>query len=160
MQGSINISTAIADIADDLSEIPDILSAYRKYASDYDRHLSLKGKSIAEANSEQPGWVAYYDERKIEMHKVSKFVESRVDKLKGKLWTGYQKANKHAATQKDLDYQIKSDSNYYEFYKILLEVKEVYELYCSIVNSFEQRGYALKNLTELKIASMGNDVII
>lgn len=147
------------EINSELSNIPDLIDKYRKLSLEYKEHLSLNAKTIGEANKEQPAWFSYYDERRVELHKISQLVESCVARVKGKLWTTLQKNNQYNAGVKDLEHEVRSNKHYYEYYKIQLEIEELYELYCSITKSFEQRGYTLKNLTELVVHSMENDIL-
>jgi len=149
----------IETIAVELSPILSKLDRYRKMAVDYKDHLELNAKMLGEANKEQPAWYAYYDEKRVELYHMSHFTEMCVDRVKGKLWTILQKNNQYSATKADLEYEVKSNDDYFDFYKIQLEVDEVYMLYCSIVKSFEQRGYTLKNLTEIRVHSMDHDVL-
>lgn len=144
------------------SEIADIvpkLEKYRKVLEGVKENLELNAKTIGEANKEQPAWYAYYDERRIELDKFQKQVESCVSAIKGKLWTTMQKTNQYSASAKDLEHEIECNEYYRTFYKIQLEVEELYKMYYSVVKAFEQRGYVLRNLTDLRVHSIDNDIL-
>lgn len=149
----------IKTISNELEPIVSKLSNYRKLAEDYKKHLELEAKLLGEANKEQPAWFAYYDEKRVELYHFNKLTEACVEMVKGKLWTMLQKSNQYSAKTTDLEHEVKSNDDYFAFYKIQLEVEEVYKLYCSIVDSFKQRGFTLKNITEIRVNSLEHDML-
>lgn len=146
-------------VAKDLEPILQKLEKYKRDAQEYKSHLDLNAKLFGEANKEQSAYYAYYDERRVELSRLYQQTESIVDRVKAKLWVIFQKNNQYSANKTDLEYEVKANNDYHEFYKIQLEVEETYKLYLSIVKSFEQRGYVLRNLTEIRVNNLENDVL-
>lgn len=156
----INLSEDfILSIIKELEPIIQKMEKYKKDSQDYKLHLSLNAKSLGEVNKEQPAYYAYYDERRAELYYLLQLTEAIVESVKAKLWHILQKNNQYSASKTDLEYEVKNNNNYNDFLKIQLEVNEVYELYKSIVKSFEQRGYSLKNLTEIRVHGLENDIL-
>ena len=54
---------------------------------------------------------------------------------------------------------IDNEEQYLSQYEIYLEIKDVYEQYEAVCNAFQSRGYALNNITKIRVASL-EDVII
>lgn len=54
---------------------------------------------------------------------------------------------------------IEKEPEYLDAAKRLLEVEELAQIYDGIVKSFEQRGYTLRNLTDLRVNSLDDSMI-
>ena len=139
-----------------LKDIPSLLKIYEDEMDDYEEHLKIGGKPLGQANRENPGWYAYYDERRIQIRAVLKIVEKEVAKVRSKLFRSFTEGYSVDLGQQEKEKYINSEPKYLEAQGVLIEVEELYERYSSIVRSFENRGYALRNITELIVASLDN----
>ena len=48
---------------------------------------------------------------------------------------------------------------YLRMKEYLLEVKELYDKYEAVVNAYQVRGYAINNLTKLRVANIEDSII-
>lgn len=149
----------IFDVADDLSNIPDILDKFEAALEGHENHLKIKGKNLESANVENPSWMAYYDQRKIELHSLARFIEMKLEQEKGKLWKAYTEAYSRELSARDKDQYISKDPSYLKVYQVLIIIEELLKKYSSVVDAFQNRGYALRNITSLRVASM-EDVVL
>lgn len=149
----------ILEVKPDLSNLPTILQRYEGYLHDVADNLRLKGKPIGEANSEQPAWLVYYDQKKVELKSVLQLVEAHVDKIKGEQWQKYTEVHTRELSSRDKDAYIKKDSNYLNAYQLLLCVQELYDKYVAVVDAFVARGFSLRNITNLRVAQVENGLI-
>lgn len=151
--------SAIFDVQDDLKNIPDILDRYEAALDGYEQALEIKGKNLEKANVENPSWLAYYDQRRIELNSIYKFVDMKLEEVKSKLWKAYTENYSRELTSRDKDQYIKRETSYLNVYQVLLTVEELQKKYTSVVEAFQARGYALRNITSIRVASM-EDVVL
>lgn len=144
----------ILEVKPDLSNLPTILQRYEGYLHDVTDNLRLKGKPIGEANSEQPAWLVYYDQKKVELKSILGLVEMHLDRIKGNLWEKFTEVHSRDLSSRDKEAYIKKDPNYTNAYQLLLCVQELYDKYNSVVDAFVARGFSLRNITNLRVAQV------
>lgn len=149
----------IPDLGEKFKNIPDIIAEYDFALSDYKDHLELKGKTIEQANRENPAWQSYYDERRIELKTLVDYMEAQVNRVKGRLFKSYTETYPRELSDRAKDKYIENEEAYLAVYEIYLEVKEMYNRYQSVVDSFTARAYALNNITKLRVASLEDAVL-
>lgn len=149
----------ILDLGDKLEKLPILLDEYERGMEDVDDHLSIEGKLLEHANREQAAWQSYYDQRKIELYTLVKFMEAQVRKVRGKLFIGYTENHSHDLSDRAKDRYIDQEPSYLNKYELLLEVEELHKKYEAIVDSFRSRGFALNNITKIRVAAL-EDVTI
>lgn len=103
--------SVIFDIEDDLKNIPALLFDYEDALAGHEANLAIKGKNLEQANVENPGWLAYYDQRRIELHSMARFVEMKLDQTKGKLWKMYTENYSRELSARDKDQYICREAN-------------------------------------------------
>ena len=135
-----------------------VLEPYLEELSNYEQHLEIKGKTIELANREQPQHLAWYDERRVELSTLVKFFESEIARVRSKLLKGMEQYPRDL-TDRMREKYVDQEETYLKVYEKYLAVKEVYGLYESIVDAFRARGYALNNITKIRVASL-EDVIL
>lgn len=151
--------SVIFDVADDLSNIPKILDLYDQALDGHEENLRIKGKNLEQANVENPSWLAYYDQRKIELNSLARFIDMKLEQEKGKLWKAYTENYSRELSARDKDQYISKDASYLKVYQILIIIEELLKKYSSVVDAFQNRGYALRNITSLRVSSM-EDVVL
>jgi len=139
-----------------VERIPDLLHIYEEELKGYEANLKVKGKTIGEANKENASWMAYYDERRIEINSVIKFLEVEIARIRGKLYKSFTEGYPVDLGERAKERYIDNEPAFLKRKKVLLEVEELYSKYQGIVKAFEQRGYDLRNLTQLKVAAIDN----
>ncbi len=135
-----------------------VLAPYAEEIMNYDENLRIKGKTLEHANREQPSWLAYYDERRIELHTLVRFFEIEISSVKSKIFKGMENYPRDLSDRAK-DKYIESNPEYLFVQEKYLMVKEMYLRYEGIVEAFRQRGFALRNITNIRVASL-EDVVI
>lgn len=136
-----------------------ILMMYEEDLAEAETHLSLKGKMLGEANMEQASWQSYYDNKRIELYSLLKHMETEVERVRGKLWIRFTEKHSCILNQKDKEQYINNEPAYLNMNALLIEVKEAYNKYESLVEAFRSRGFALRNITNLRVAQL-EDVVL
>jgi hypothetical protein len=153
------MSDALNSVRDSITNIPKIVETYEGYLSDFQKNLIIKGKRLELANYEQATWMSYYDERRVELHAIVRYMEMYVEKVRGKLWRDYTENYSRELSPKDKDQYINNEKAFIDATSLFLEIRELYEKFESVVESFKARGYALNNITRIRIADMGDYVV-
>lgn len=151
--------SVIFDIKPDLSNLVQILDRYEEAIKDLDDELKLKGKQLAQANSENPSLLAYYDERKAELKSIMQLVEMHIDKVKGELWQKFTENHSRDLGPRDKEMYVKKDPEYLKRYQLFLCVQELYMRYSAAVEAFIARGFSLRNITNLRVAQVETGII-
>lgn len=151
--------STIFDIDDNLKNIPAILDKYEEALNGYEQNLQIKGKNLERANVENPSWLAYYDQRRIELNSIMKFVDMKLEEVKGKLWKSYTENYSRELASRDKEQYIKKEQAYLTIYQVLITVEELQKKYTTVVDAFQARGYALRNITSIRVASL-EDVVL
>jgi hypothetical protein len=146
----------IDDLGDKNQYLPDILDEYQTVLDQAKGHIQLSGKEIGLANVEQASWLAYYDERRAELRTLDKWLESEVNRVRGRLFKAITEHNARDLSDRAKEKYIDTEPAYQNMYAVYLEIHETYEQFIAIVDAFKARGYALNNLTRLKVAQVDN----
>lgn len=140
-------------------EIADVIIKYVQDLKDVESQLKIEGKSLEKANMEQAQCQFFYDERRSELYSLMKYLEDQVEKVRGNLWKNFTENHSCDLSQRDKDQYINREPKYLEERQIYLQVEELYKKYNAIVEAFSARGYALRNITNLRVSSLENVVL-
>jgi hypothetical protein len=146
-------------VGEKLEHLPKILNEYEIYLKDVELHLSMKGKSIQQANVEHATWMSYYDQKRVELTILKKYMEKEVDRVRGKLWKQYTETNNRDLNTRDKENYINNETSYLVKHELYLEVLELSEKYEAVVDAFRSRGFALNNIVKLRVSAIENDII-
>ena len=149
----------IADLGKDAVNLPNILDEYETALEGYEKNLVIKGKKLEHANSEHPGWQSYYDERRIELHTLVKYFEVQISRVRGTLFKSYTETYSRELDGRSKDRYIDHESEYLKINEIYLEVKDLHDRYAAVVDAFRSRGFALNNITKIRVAALEDAVI-
>lgn len=149
----------IGSLKSDFSNLPDIISKYEQELEGFERYLSLEGKSVVQANTEQPAWLSYYDQRKIELYSLVKFLDAKVQSIRGSWWKHFNEQYSRELNHRDKENYINCKPEYLSIYELYLELHELYDKYASVVKAFDARGFALRNITDLKVHALHDSII-
>ena len=144
----------ISDIGGKLAKVPDVLKQYERELASAKEILDTEGKRLETLNRENPSWLYYFDEKKSELKGLLNFVKLDVDRVRSKLYKGILNNSSYSLTDRAMNQLVNSEDAYIAVHQIQIEVEEVYDKYCAIVKAFENRGFALRNMTELRVASL------
>lgn len=134
-----------------MSNIPDIIDEYDQLLSTVQDDLVLKGKTLQDANREQATLYATYAKKLQEVKTLWRWLDTHVDSVKGRRWAVLKESNNIALSSTDLNHYIAADTEYVQQKNLLIIVQELMGQYEVVVKAFEQRGYQLRNLTEMCI---------
>lgn len=141
----------ISQLGPRYENLPDILTQYDDEISLADDRIRIKGKPLGKANEEQAGWLMYYEGRRVEVKALVKFFEGRVSAVRGKLFRQYTETYSRELSDRAKEKYIDHDKEYTDVYSVLIEVEEIYEKYVAVVDAIRNRGFALRNLTDLAV---------
>lgn len=151
--------SAIGWLNGNLTQLPDIILKYETDLNEYDQHLTIKGKTLEYALKEQPTWSAYYGQRAVELSTLVKYLESQVKRVRGVLTVQYNENYNPALSERMTDKYIDRENEYLSIYELYLEVKELLDKYEMILEAFNRRGFALRDITAAKINSVHLDTL-
>jgi hypothetical protein len=150
----------IEELSDDLSNLDTIIATY---SSVLDRELkqdvSLKNKTIQFCNEEQPSLFSYYDQLRVEIEILNDFLEIKVKESRMKAIRFILEKSDKTYGERMLEKMADDHPTYIQMQKRALKVKELYLKARSAVDSFSQRGYALNNITKIRVAAIQDTVI-
>ena len=141
------------------TKLPEVLEPYLADLDDIEDKVRIKGKTLEQANKENPTWQLYFDARRAELYKLVKFFEMQVERVQGKLFRSYTETFKRDITDNAKMKYIMNEPAYLRMKEYLLEVKELYDKYEAVVNAYQVRGYAINNLTKLRVANIEDSII-
>jgi len=141
-------------IKNDFSILPDLIESYEKEYDEAVDIIKINEGEINEANRRHAGHQLYYDQKKVELHSLVKFMDMKVNVVKSSLYVSYTQTHDRDLTETGKKTYIEGESAYLDMYQLSLEVKELHEKYQALGNAFQSRGYAINNLTKLAIASI------
>lgn len=149
----------IPDLGKAYAKLPDILAEYEGELDGADKLINIKGKKLENANIENPAWQHYYDQKKIELYTLVKYFESELGRVRSKLFKSYKENHSIELSEREIQRYIDGEPAFLNMNEMYLEVKELYEKYESVVAAFTSRGYALNNITRIRVASL-EDVVL
>ncbi len=149
----------IPDLGEKFSKLPKILGEYEDALDGFEKHLNLEGKTIEFANREQAAWQSYYDQKRIELHTLVKYMEGQTDRIRGRLFKTYTENYSRELSDRAKDKYIDHEEAYIQQLELYLEVKEICDKYEAVVDAFRARGFALRNITQIRVASL-EDVVL
>jgi hypothetical protein len=144
---------------DEYPNLPAILNEYQKSLDEADQYLITKGKTHAQANAEHASWQFFYDGQTAELRVLEKFFDMRVNAVRGRLFQKLSKATNIELSDRQREKYIDNDERYLKQYEVYLAVYELYDKFRALSEAFRARGFALRNLTEVKIISAQDDAI-
>lgn len=149
----------IERLGENYCNLPDILAEYEKGLEHVEDNLKIKGKRLEAANVEQASWHLYYNSRRAELHTLVKYFEAITASVRGQLFKKFTEKYSRELSDRQKDKYIDNEETFLRQYEVYLEIKEVYEKYEAACNAFTSRGYALNNITKIRVASREDDVI-
>ena len=148
----------VSDLGTDYKRLPDVLAEYDNELDAVPERLSTRGKTLEEANKENPSWYFYYDERRVELKALVNFFDNEIKRLTAKLYKGYKEnpARNVELTERELLRWLDQDEAMIRVRALQLEVQESYDKFVAIVGAFQTRGYSLNNITKARVAEVHN----
>jgi len=151
--------TIISEIGEKYEKLARVLSEYDKELDLVEDRLSLKNTTLERANMENPTWLNFYDQKKVELKVLNDFMDMKLNAIRGRLFMRYKEDHQRTLNASEINQYINNEEGYTELFEISLEVQEVYEKYKQVIEAFKARGYALNNITKIRVAAL-EDVIL
>ena len=148
------MNSRIPELGKSIAKLPQILREYEAAISEAEEIIKVKGKKLEAANVENAPWQHFYDQKRIELYTLVKYLESEVARVRSKLFRSYKENHSIELSEREIGRYIDGEKAYLDMNELYLEVKEMYEKYQGIVNAFTVRGYALNNITKIRVASL------
>lgn len=153
----MNIVDLIYNVRKDLSNLMHVLDIVRNnILSQSKTEVSLKGKTLRQANVEQPALFGFYDEVRVHLNTLSDYLEIKVNEAKAKTLKLISEESKIEYGERLREKLAEEDPTYIDFRMKKLEVDEVLDLAKSICAQFETRGYSLSNISKC-VAAQAQD---
>lgn len=144
----------IPDLGDKYKNLPKVIAEYDSALDDIEEKIKIKGKKLEGANMENPTWQSYYDQKRIELKTLTDFFDMEVARVRGKLFKSYKESSGYALNERETNQYINNEEAYLTMYGMYLEVKEMLDKYKAVVDAYTTRGYALNNITKIRVASL------
>lgn len=151
--------SVIFDLNDDLSNLATVIKQYESHIVKAENDLCLEGKTLQTANCEQPVHYSYYNTLHQQLKSIERMVANKVQHKKGCLWRQFKENYTIQLSPTDINNYIDSDLGYYKMQQLLLIVQEMTGNMSMLVKSFEQRGFALRNLTQIRVHELQQTII-
>lgn len=146
--------SATSKLTPNLSNFYEILAVYENDLAECQQNLTIKGKTLEFALKEQPTWSAYYGERAAELSSLVKFMDMHVNRIRGHHTVRYKENYNPALSERMMDKYIDKEEDFLDMYEMYLEVKELHEKYVMVLEAFNRRGFALRDITQSRIAEI------
>lgn len=149
----------IGDLGPDLINLPNVIAEYEDALQQARTILPIENKMLEFAHKEQCAWIGYFDERRAEIKTLVKYLAANVAKVRGQLVRRYTERSARALGERVMNSYIDSEPEYLAAHELLLEVEELYEKYTAVVEAFNKRGFALRDITSARVADVHHNPI-
>lgn len=149
----------LQDLGKDAEKLSEVLEEYEKALDGVEKIIEIKGKKLEHANRENPAWQLFYDQKKIELYTIVKYLELQVNRVRGKAFIRYTETYNRELSDRAKDKYIDNEAAVLAWNELYLEAKELYDKYASVVDAFKTRGYALNNITKIRVVSMEETIV-
>lgn len=143
----------------ELSKIPELLGALEVDVQQVELDLAIRGKSLEEANREQPELYFKYNFIYQKLKAIAKMIDCKIDHAKSLKYKNYKSGSNVSLNTTDLNQWVTGEKDIQAMYTVAILLDEYLYQYDAIVKAFEMRGYSLKNVTESRINAVNSMVI-
>jgi hypothetical protein len=148
-----------ADNKIDAAQLITLVSQYDTDLANLAALIEIKGKKLEHANRENPAWHLYYDQRRAELNTLQKYMEMEVARVRGRLYKQYVETYNRDLGDRAIEKYIDNEEAYLEKYELYLEIKELHDKFDGAVEAFKSRGYALNNITKIRVAAIEDGLV-
>ncbi len=150
----MNIFDKISKVKKDLTNLQPVLDSIKDDLKDREKDIKVKGKTVLDANSEQPALFGYYDEIRTCVKLINSYLELQIAKKKASVYKYITENSAYDYGERAKETLVYEDAGYVDLKAKQLEVEEVLALVTSVCESFVQRGYSLNNITKSVVAEV------
>lgn len=149
----------IGELGLDFVNLPTILGQYEDMLAEALPIITIKDKTLEYAQREQCAYYVYYDERRAELKTLVKYLTAHVAKVRGGLVRQYNEHGNRALGERMINSYVDNETTYLKAYELLLEVEELYDKYVAVVDAFNKRGFALRDVTLARVHDLNSTSI-
>lgn len=144
-----------SNINERFKNLEKVLEPYILALEDADAKLTLRGKGMEKANQENASYKYFYHSRLVELNTLTKYLERDIERVRSKLFKSFSPPHFNLdLSDRAKEKYIDSEQSYLDVHELYLEVKELRDTYEALVDAFRDRGYALKNITQARVAQL------
>lgn len=133
------------------SELPTIVDEYSKILDEAPSALTMKGKTIEQCLKEQASEPIVYADIKAELETIHKGLNKSLDALRSRLYRQYVEKYTRALSDRAIDKFIDGDDDVNAYLDLIIMVKEQLDRSSAVLNAFDTRGFALRDVTQIRI---------
>lgn len=143
------------DLDDDLGNLDGILKEYDQISKVAKDLVKLPGKNLSEALSTQPAEYHFFRRCEINLRGIMDFMEAMVKHSRGVKYDTIRRTESRDINDRAINSLIDSDRDILDMTFQYLRVKDAHSVFHGIIESYNQRGYALNNITKaLEVAAI------
>jgi hypothetical protein len=131
-----------------------ILREYEQNLIGYENNLTIKNKTLEFALKEQATWVAFYSELKSELKTLVQYMEMQTNKVRSELYVRYNENYNPVLGDRAIEKYIDREDEYLTQWELYAEFKELLDKYDLVIDAFNRRGFALRDITASRIAQV------
>lgn len=144
----------ISDLIGNPSAIIDLIEKYEAELDLSEAEISLRGKTLEDANKEQGTLMYRYARLYAEARNVGKFLDSRADKIRSTLYKEIKRGSDATLADRIIDKFVDGEQDMLDHVALMIELKTLEEKLGAVVEAVKMRGYALNNITKARIESI------
>lgn len=140
----------------------DLLTLVEKYEAALERiveDVKIKGKTLEVANREQGDLTLEYATLHSECSTVTKYFESILNSTRSEIFKKYQKTSDKLLTDRAIEKYTDSETQYLDQYHLYLELVAIRDKLGAAVEALKSRGFALRNITEVRVNGLQHSAI-
>lgn len=147
----------IDDLGSNYENLVDLIDEYEIMLEKVPEQLKMEGKTLDEANRENPDHQLFYSYRRSELRILVKHFEGEVKRVTAKLYKSCKEnqGRNIELNERELTKWIENEPALRTPKRLLLEVQEIHDKFEATVDAFTARGYALNNITKARVAEIG-----
>lgn len=150
----------ISSLNKDFSNLIPNLKDVRLLLSAAKADIAINGKLLRRANVEHASVYAYYDEIRVYLQSLYNYSEIRISERRAQVIKMISEESSYDYGERLKEKLAEEDPSLIELKLHQLEIDEVLGLSKSICESMKQRGYSLKNISNLIVAQSQDDQLI
>lgn len=132
----------------DLSNLDDIVAEYDKLYKIGRELVIIESRTLAEGLATQATERQFFGYCTSLLKRILLIAEARLAASRGKLYYKLVKEETRDLTDKALNHIVDGNDAIYEHTMLVIKVREYYERFSDLKESYNQRGFALNNLTK------------
>ena len=144
------------NLAEAYSTLPELLEYYENELLAIPGILTMKGKTLEVCLKEQTGWPATYGQHLATLKTLQKYVDMKTATVRSSLTRQYTEMYNPKLSERQAEKYIDGEVAFLQAAELGLLVGEMVMKYQAVMDAFTTRGYALRNISETRIAGVNS----